>query len=367
MKEYDVYTLEDFYGVIGNNPFKITENSKTIWFRGHEFNYYDLQPSMQRGFMPKVNSCFTNTQLTLREFTRYQNFSARTTHCVNDNISSKLEWQEVYQHHLGKTRMMDWSESARTALSFALESYLTPKITLDLSNKRRLCTPVVWMLNPQKLNEKVFDFFASDVGKKAALQAFSDIDIKRSDKEKIINKMSSEKNIYFSTNEKNIKIDDESISGILSLCVLDKFRAENISRIKNLVKTLEFNPFYYLCLRYYSDALPSEIKKVTDDILPPLAILQPYHSERIRAQRGVFTIFPNYILSNESKDVYNISKFDVRKMENQKNIQDCLIKINILNPVAVAKSLIMSGERRSELYPDVDVYTEMIESEKFYI
>lgn len=367
MKEYDAYTLEDFYNIIDDKPFGNNGLSMPIWFRGHEFNYYNLQPSMQRDFLPKVNSNNTNSQLTLREFMRYQNFSARTTHFLNSDISSKLEWQEVYQHHLGKTRMMDWSESARTALSFALEAYLTPKTSLDLDNKRRISTPVVWMLNPQKLNEKVYEFFSSNSGRKIAKCAFSDICLDDKEINDILDNMCFNKSIYFSMNENNSKLDDTSISGILSLCALDDFRTANISRLTNLVKTMEFNPFYYLCLRYYSDALPTEINIGVDDILPPLAILQPYHSERIRAQRGVFTIFPNYILNGEAKEAYTISKYDARKMENQKYVQDCLVKINILNPVGIAKSLILSGERRSELYPDIDVYTELIESEKFYI
>ena len=130
---------------------------------------------------------------------------------------------------------------------------------------------------------------------------------------------------------------------------------------------MEFNPFYYICLRYYSDAFPADVKDGKYDVLPPLAVLQPYHSERIRAQRGAFTIFPNYTLSQNAKKLYDVAKHDVRKMENQINIQDCLVKINLLNPIKIARSLILSGERRSELYPDVDVYTELIESEKFYI
>lgn len=358
MKIYDIYTLADFYEVLSNNPF----NRKTIqpiWFRGHEYNHYTLAPSIQRFFSPEANDVETYSQMTLRESNRYQHFASRATHSMKNDINAKIEWQEVYQHHFGKTRMMDWSESAHTALSFALISYLDTQNDAELVKKRRTATPVVWMLDPHKLNENTYDFFRGN--KDLIRKALNDLQL-GSFSNQIYNEMNkrNSKKIYFEYSK------DSSIDGILSLSALDAYRTANMSRMNQLVKNLAFNPFYYLSLRYYIDGVPCILNDIKD-VLPPLAILQPYHSERIKQQRGVFTVFPNYILKNTAKKYYELYNYDIRIMENQPQLQDCLVKLNIINPIQVARDLAYSGERKSELYPDVDEYVHIIEAEKLYI
>lgn len=361
MKTYYIYNLSEFYEILSSNPFGLTSELQPIWFRGHEYNNYYLLPSLYRDFLGSADND-TYSHLNLREMMRFQNFAARTTHSVNSNINSRLEWQEVYQHYLGKTKMMDWTESARTALSFALLPFLDTKRSKDIDEKQKNCTPVVWMLNPQKLNERVYDYFANYSKNTDTIikKALADIGLTSIDKH-MQNELKKNKDLYFMC-EYEKKEYDKSIRGILSLCTLDSFRESNMSRMKQLVRTYEFNPFYYLVLRYYSDSLPISISDV-DNILPPLAILQPYHSERIRVQRGTFTIFPNYVLQDNAKKVYNAYKYDLRKMECQSFIDDCLIKINILNPVKVAQGLMLSGERKSGLYPDIDEFVNYIEAE----
>ena len=49
------------------------------------------------------------------------------------------------------------------------------------------------------------------------------------------------------------------------------------------------NSVYYVLGRIYSDGYILEDRKI-----PPLAVVHPYHSERIKAQKGVFTVFPFY-------------------------------------------------------------------------
>ena len=65
-----------------------------------------------------------NAALQLNADYRYQHFKARVFHEIDTNPELRSEWLEIYQHHFGNTRMLDWSESAKTALSFAVEPYL---------------------------------------------------------------------------------------------------------------------------------------------------------------------------------------------------------------------------------------------------
>lgn len=118
-------------------------------------------------------------------------------------------------------------------------------------------------------------------------------------------------------------------------------------------------------MRYYSDALPFLIED-SSNILPPLAILHQYQSERIRAQRGVFTIFPNYIMSSGIQRMKSIG-YDCRMLENQRYIENCLYKIRILNPNEVAKEILYSGERQTELYPENEYYVHTLEANKFFV
>lgn len=53
-------------------------------------------------------------------------------------------------------------------------------------------------------------------------------------------------------------------------------------------------------------------------------------------------------------------------MKRQAYIQDCLKVIYILNLNEVARELTQSGVRRSELYLDIQIYPDIIETQKYY-
>lgn len=360
IKEYNVATLSGFYEAV----WEIGENGsgkiEHCWFRGHGQNDYKLLPTLYRKKYYKCNDKFTYSQMNLREDYRYQHIKARAFHSIKTNPVYKSEWQEIYQHHLGNTRLMDWSESARTALSFALEPYIDTRDRMDLAYKRNYSTPCVWVVNPYKLNEKVYEYmgkkFEPIAGKKlnAYFKDVGGLAI-------LCNEIQQRKNIYFTKNQ-----EDPEIKGIISLCALEDYRRNYGSQLLQSVKSFEFNPFYYMALRMYSDGLPFPVEDITGDILPPIAILHPYHSERIRAQRGVFTMFPNYILNDKVEKFSKRRKIDIREMERQKYIEECLAVIYINDANTVAKELMISGERRSELYPDIETYADIIETKKYY-
>lgn len=362
MKTYHAVSLADFYNAVAD----ISQSSRRrlLWFRGHSFNHYTLLPGLYRGEQYNSNNRNTYTELNLREDYRYQHFKSRVFHSIHSNPVYKNEWQEVYQHHFGETRLMDWSESAKTALSFALEAFIDTRNNRELQYKRKNMTPSVWILDPYKLNSILYDYLSdskvspelnrclqqvlSEVGAGYKVPLFMD-------------EMRNHKEIYFGNDKKDIEI-----SGIVSLCVLEDHRKSVGAQLSHHVTSFEMNPFYYMILRLYSDAIPFEIHDYKDIILPPIAVLHPYHSERIRNQRGVFTAFPNYVLSKKVKSYITNRKHDIRIMEEQTLIESCLYEIKIVAPGKLAGELLASGERRGELYPDVETYANIIETQKFY-
>lgn len=159
---YTVANLAEYYESITDIAHLDGAKAGTpLWFRGHPYSYYNLLPSIMRmdDTQDQINKNETYGTKKLKEDYRIQNYKARVFHLTPSKPSMKLEWQALYQHNLGKTRLMDWSESARTALSFALEAFINPRELKDLDYHRCNSTPTIWVLNPKRLNEKTYSFF----------------------------------------------------------------------------------------------------------------------------------------------------------------------------------------------------------------
>ena len=368
LKYYNAYTLSDVYDIVGV-IFKKIEDLKIgqpLWFRGQGHEYYNLTPSLFRKKTAKPNDEKTYTSLSLMADYRFQNFNSRVNHLVNTSPESRIEWQELYQHHFGSTLLMDWSESVQIGLDFALEAYIDSN-----QNQRRYdldkLTPNLWVLNPMALNKKVYDFFAYpqniDFIKKALNEFNYDEKTLKSEAEKIQKDMEKNFGIYGQVSSEG-KL-DIVIDELISICTLDKHRNMLSSNLKRLVESREFNPFFYLLLRFYADSLPVEVGPYKNT-LPPLAALQPYHSERIRAQRGAFTIFPNYFMDSEAQQMDAIN-MNILSVEMQKKLTDCFYCIRLCDPITIVKDLMRCGERRTELYPDVQSYAEQLETKSFNI
>lgn len=110
------------------------------------------------------------------------------------------------------------------------------------------------------------------------------------------------------------------------------------------------NPLHYILDKIYGIGIGIEELK-----LPPLAIIHPYHSERIKAQQGVFTIFPNLILKHENLE-------DIADMRKNDSTLKHLNRIIIQSPGKVSEELKTLGTHRSWLYPEEPIVSQEIES-----
>lgn len=357
MRTWQAKNFQEYVEIIGLISKREKDTRKyPLWFRGHEISSYNLEPGIYRSFSKGDEDNIFNRgknygTLWLKEEYRYQHFVARNYDKVSTIPESQVEWQEVMQHYFSKTRLMDWSESAVVAAAFALEAYINPlQEDHEIQYKRRHNSPTVWILNPIKLNKKVYECFRMNT--KLIKDGFRDFPDKV--KNKAIRSIKNNKDCYFWLNDKT----NGGINGLVSLSGLESLRKSFGVSLKDTICREGFNPFFYLLLRYYSDGLG-----VLPDDLPPLAIIHPHHSPRIHEQKGAFTIFPYYSESSDKKEQeYLKSHVSPFAMEYMKGCTDCLDKIVLLDPYNTAEELKEMGMRRSHLYPEMENITKDFEN-----
>lgn len=343
-----------------------------LWFRGQEYEHYYLEPNLFRGSKYvysesediyneseyAYNESGTYGRNHLREAYRFQNFMSRNYDKIDVRMpQTMIEWQEVMQHYGTKTRLMDWSESLTVALGFALEAFIKPVQDLEAKEHRRTATPTLWILDPVEMNKEVYHAIAH--APISTIEKALDIRFgleRRCLAEKIQKELQNkeESGIYFNLPQK----DEGNMNIMLSLSSLEILRKVYAGREYEALNNLEMNPFFYLLLRYFSDGIP-----VGQGVIPPLSIIHPYHSSRIKGQRGVFTVFPYYILNKQQEEMNRIFKKDLPiAMEYMEQCVPHLHKIQILNPENVAEELLVTGAKRGNLYPDMQSVSQDIEN-----
>lgn len=330
---------------------------RALWFRGHEYTYFNLEPNLFRQAEYHYNTSKTYSNNHLREDYRYQHFMARNFDKLDyREPRSVFEWQEIMQHFFSKTRLMDWSESLFSALEFALESYLIPYKNLEISDKRRKMQPTLWILQPNQLNNLVYDALIEDKDFKILKQALGSL-YKYADK--IGGELREHKNIYFSLDDPK----EQNFNNIVSITALEDLKRSYAGNEERALSRMELNPFFYLLLRIYADGVPVDCGTV-----PPLAIIHPYHSQRIKAQKGVFTVSPYYIPGEREKQIKNMGiKFNPIAMEYMSACQECLYEIQLTNPGKIAEQMRKIGYKSSDLYPDTQRVAQDMENTDFSI
>ena len=111
---------------------RLKSTHEKLWFRGHESTEYKLMPTIYR----KPYS-WKNERALLNQF------KARAARFISSVPDNDIEWLFIMQHHSTPTRLLDWSENALVALSFATQFKKEKHYDRD---------SIIWCINPIKLN-----------------------------------------------------------------------------------------------------------------------------------------------------------------------------------------------------------------------
>ena len=254
------------------------------------------------------------------------------------------------QHFGIYTRFLDWSTSAFHALVFALDHYFDS--TVD--EKKHL--PCIWLLKPQLMNKKIIESIASN-------EKLHEEYIKRFHKltDKEINKIKDylitasnnvNNHVFLQSNPSN---NWRGIDYIYDLAYFDrllkKFENDSLSSLCHS----SINPWFLIMAHAYinGDSFGDELLSKT-----PLAIIHPLNSNRINAQKGVFTIFPFPTKAEYEKN----NSIDYMKMEYNPRLKGMLCKIEISNPHLISNELKMLGIRKTWLFNEPDYISREIEN-----
>ena len=175
--------------------------------------------------------------------------------------------------------------------------------------------------------------------------------------EKIGKELKSNREIYFSLKDPK----EQNFNNIVSVTALEDLKRSYAGNEENALRRMELNPFFYLLLRVYADGVPVDYGTV-----PPLAIIHPYHSQRIKAQKGVFTVSPFYIPGKKEEQIKEMGvRFTPIAMEYMPACQECLYEIQLTNPGKIAEQMRTIGYRSSDLYPDTQRVAQDMENTDF--
>lgn len=101
-----------------------------MWFRGQSVFAWNLQPT------------FLRKERNISEFTLITRFKQNASLLISRTPLDYFDWLFQMQHHGVPTRLLDWTESALTALYFAVE---------DEASKNK--DGALWVLLPTELNK----------------------------------------------------------------------------------------------------------------------------------------------------------------------------------------------------------------------
>lgn len=322
-----------------------------LWFRGQSNANYSLIPSLFRTKARAEKKIGNYTKLHYAEDIRTQHYIAKNFHLLSQEPSSRVEWLEVMQHHQVNTRVLDWSESSLHSLLFALEPFFDGNKYKEDSRKK--CAPCVWILLPKMLNKRIMEYLQQDIDLQRSLM--NDLRVNKRDEDKILKNFEKygKFDMYSETEETN------HIDYIFNLSSINDELLRDRNRLRELlIEGDVINPYYYLLARIYSDGYVLKDRK-----LPPLCVVHPYHSERIKAQKGVFSVFPFY--KEQSQDS-NLRRNNINPdaMEFNCMAADCLYQILIKNPQKIALEMLENGMNDSWLYPEMPVVSSEIENHR---
>lgn len=339
---------------IKNNKNKVSP--ATFWFRAQPDIDYPLLPTLMRKEVRVGNSLGNYSPLHYAEDIRTQHYIAKNYHFFSKEPSSRVEWLEVMQHHRMKTRVLDWSESSMHALLFALEPFFKEESGEEKCDK---CVPCVWVLEPGALNKEIFGYLATEIGgRKQWIATLLDelLDGRRGTDKVLCLRELLDGICRLLEKEFNETSETGHLDYIFNLSEINDEILRDRSRLPFLLKDGSvMNPLYYFISRIYSDGYVLQNRD-----LPPLAVVNPYHSERIKAQRGVFTVFPYYREMQQDDLLRNIG-INPDAMERNPLAGQCLYKIILEHPANMACEMLENGMNVSWLYPELPIVSSEVE------
>lgn len=360
-KEYTVYSFSEYIQCITDigNSCKVDANEPgVLWSRGHRMDDWNLRPTLLRSVElgQGTGSLLESSRRAVEEELRKQHYIAKNYHFLPKEPQSTLEWMEVMQHHGVKTRLLDWSESLIHSLIFALECFFNNR---EFRTEDRVqCSPCVWVFEPVTWNmialEEMFKrnnlidscmgrLFTASYEEKAII------------KERML-LLKSEFMDYGSMKSA------QHLKGIFNLSsIVGELRGMSP---EDLNRQLAHGEYYY-CLFYFLMYVYIETKPLKLEDAMPLSIVESYHSERIRAQKGAFSIFPYY---EEDANFQSAKKLNIYldSMENMDKGNSCLHKILLCEPDKIAFEVMNAGLNVTWLYPEMPVVANTIEQRRIF-
>lgn len=224
------------------------------------------------------------------------------------------------------------------------------------TNERLQASPYVWLLQPIEWNIEAIKLLLQN--NKIISKCINSLGgIPFLDKTKITDRMrylAAEFDNYIGTESaKHLKaiFNLSSIAG--SIQSMDKSEV-----VYHLTKGELYYCLFYLLLSLYINSNPVDLREVL-----PLLIIESYHSVRIQAQKGAFSIFPYYIETPQIKSAHNLKMYP-DAMENMNAANQWLYKILLCDPDKIAFEVMNAGINISWLYPEMPVVANTIENRR---
>lgn len=361
IQKYKAYHFHEFIEIvesIGRHRRSEQCIPPVLWSRGHRETDWNLKPTLMRSV--ELNS-FSGIEHTsgraLEEELRKEHYVAKNYHFMSKDPRTAVEWMEVMQHHGVKTRLLDWSESMIHPVIFSLECFFDNKNyrTEDRIN----CSPCIWILEPMEWNmvvlrnllgnHKVIDFCIESLP--------TTNNQKKRDIRRRLMQLRNELDQYM-----NVR----SAKHLQAVFNLSSMMGElQGMQTRDLLYVLQHGELYY-CLSYLLVHVYMDTKLWKVGEVLPLSIVEPYHSERIRAQIGAFSIFPYY----EEDNLYQTAKglnISLDAMEYMHSGNQFLHRILLCNPDEIAFEVMNSGCNVTWLYPEMPIVANTIEQRKIYL